>query len=330
MCFNAEITASMLVLNFATGLWLQSRGQKLARTQVRCVRLQQTLGGRVCVCSFFALCALTQGASDRPYYILHTKHTTHIHHQHHQTKPKQIFYVFGIMELLQLIQYMVIDRCDSWVNQLATALSFIHICFQPLSVNVFVMREEPNRDVAKTVFGLCIMAGIFEAFRLPYLGLNSLPSWVRTYLPGLPDVALAGSPEVCAWEDICGPLTCARRGKLHLAWTVPLAPPAYFAPSGFVHFLLFFGPALVAPGVWHLERIAFVVVALLSGPVAAQAASYWAAGGEPGWRLEWAGVWCLFAVVQSEQRFRRGLRVAPVLVLRCKSILPSSTRLARL
>ena len=49
MCFNAEITASMLVLNFATGLWLQSRGQKLARTQVRCVRPQKTLGGRACV-----------------------------------------------------------------------------------------------------------------------------------------------------------------------------------------------------------------------------------------------------------------------------------------
>jgi hypothetical protein len=61
---------------------------------------------------------------------------------------------------------------------------------------------------------------------------------------------------------------------------------------------MFFGPALVVPGVWAAERKAFVVAMMLTGPIATQLASYWAADGEPSWRMEWAGVWCLFAVVQ--------------------------------
>lgn len=267
------------------------------------------------------------------------------------------------------------------------------MCFQPLSVNIFLFRHEPNRDAARAVHGLCILAGVLGALRVPYLLLGHLPAAAFRWLPGLPDLSLAGTPAVCAWETVCGPRTCTTRGNLHLAWALPLLvrrgggrgggrtgrgrggergpgrsrglrrglaagacsggglaqrpnpnprpppfppppqpppysthplssrplarahpdpspkpptpppsrapqPPSYYIPSGFVHFLMFFGPALVVPGVWALERKAFVVAMMLTGPVATQAASYWASGGDPSWRLEWAGVWCLFAVVQ--------------------------------
>jgi hypothetical protein len=64
-----------------------------------------------------------------------------------------------------------------------------------------------------------------------------------------------------------------------------------------MHFISFFGPALIAPGIWHPERIAFVVLGLLSGPLLTQAWATAASGPVVG-RLEWPSVWCLYAVVQ--------------------------------
>lgn len=101
-------------------------------------------------------------------------------------------------------------------------LSYVHICFQPLSVNVFLFRNEPNKDVVKTVHRLCILVGVLAVLRLPYLGLAYLPASIREWLPGLPDLSLAGTSTVCSWESICGPQTCTTKGNLHLAWTVPL------------------------------------------------------------------------------------------------------------
>jgi hypothetical protein len=59
-----------------------------------------------------------------------------------------------------------------------------------------------------------------------------------------------------------------------------------------MHFLAFFGPAMVAPGIWKLERMAFVVLGMLTGPMLTQA---WTAkvAGYPEYRLEWPAVWCL-------------------------------------
>ncbi|GBF93605.1 hypothetical protein Rsub_06325 [Raphidocelis subcapitata] len=242
MCFNAEITAFMLVLNLATGLYLSKRGSGWRRTQ--------------------------------------------------------LFYVFFLMEVLQLIQYAVVDDCSSIINKAVTLLSYIHICFQPLSVNLFLFRNEPNSDVGKLIYRLCILAGVLQVARVPYLLVNYLPSSLWELVPGLPDPALAGTGAVCSWETCCGPQTCTTRGKLHLQWSLPLLTPSYFIPSGFIHFFVFSGPALLAPGVWHPERLAFFAASFFLGPLASQLASYRASGGDPGWRLEWAGVWCLFAGAQ--------------------------------
>jgi hypothetical protein len=57
-----------------------------------------------------------------------------------------------------------------------------------------------------------------------------------------------------------------------------------------VHFLCFFLPAVVAPGVWAPDRKALATICLITGPLTSQ---FFARrlSGETGWRLEWAGVW---------------------------------------
>ncbi|KAI8471998.1 MAG: hypothetical protein J3K34DRAFT_415356 [Monoraphidium minutum] len=210
----------------------------------------------------------------------------------------QLFYTFFLMELLQFLQYLVLDDCNHWLNQLTTVLSYIHVCFQPLSVNMFLFQNEPNRDATRTIYKLCLVTGVLGVLRVPYLGLAHLPPAALELVPGLPDLKLAGTQAVCAWETVCGPRTCTTRGNLHLAWSLPLLPPSYFIPSGFVHFLMFFAPAFVMPGTWSFVRKVFAVVVVITGPMATQLASYRASGGDPSWRLEWAGVWCLFAAMQ--------------------------------
>jgi hypothetical protein len=102
-------------------------------------------------------------------------------------------------------------------------LSYLHICFQPVSITTYILRLEPNKDVARLAVRLGLLAGALGALRLPYLGLGYIPDWFRLrWLPGLPDPAQAGGAAVCGWEFACGPVTCTYRGPLHLAWSLPL------------------------------------------------------------------------------------------------------------
>lgn len=214
----------------------------------------------------------------------------------------QLFFVFSAMELLQFIQYLVAGDCSSRVNQLVTALSYIHVCFQPLSISIYALRLEPNRDMARLATRLCAVAGVMGALRVPALGLGRVPGWVRAVLPGLPDEALAGAPAVCGWEMMCGPQTCAFKGALHVAWSVPLLAPSYYTPSaGFIHFLLSFGPAALAPGIYAVERAAVMLFVFITGPLLAQGLSIAYEShtpGAPSWRMEWPAIWCVYSAVQ--------------------------------
>lgn len=99
----------------------------------------------------------------------------------------------------------------------------MHVCYQPLSVNIYIFRNEPNRDVRKLVTRLCLLSGTLLLLRLPGVLLEHLPAGARAWLPGLPDAALAGDANaVCSWEAMCGPRVCASRGAMHLRWELPL------------------------------------------------------------------------------------------------------------
>ncbi|MDT8858405.1 DUF5765 domain-containing protein [Paracoccaceae bacterium Fryx2] len=185
---------------------------------------------------------------------------------------------FTLMEALQLAGYLVIDQCDSPVNQSVTLLSMLHIVFQPLIINAFAMElvPAPVRDRMRVwVFGLCAAAAVVMLMQLyPF-------AWAGQCLPGTP---------------LCGARLCTVSGDWHLAWDIPynglLVPfeqrfglhwgfPAYSAAVfllpllygawRFVVFHALVGPLLAgslttnpneAPAIWCLVSIGILLIAL--------------------------------------------------------------------
>jgi hypothetical protein len=49
-----------------------------------------------------------------------------------------------LLQVLQFAQYMVVDRCDSKVNQLLTWLAYCHVSLQPIVFNEFVWGKQQH------------------------------------------------------------------------------------------------------------------------------------------------------------------------------------------
>jgi hypothetical protein len=132
---------------------------------------------------------------------------------------------FSLMELIQYFQYKVINQCDNKTNILLTYIGYLHICFQPLFVNIwlFSFTKKPNYDFLY----LSLVAGILLFLRI---------FWVT-------DDTLCDTRN----EPICGPRTCTFSGEKHLAWNVRLraAGQNWFTPSIGLHFFFFVIPALI-------------------------------------------------------------------------------------
>jgi hypothetical protein len=132
---------------------------------------------------------------------------------------------FSLMELIQYLQYKVINQCDNKTNILLTYIGYLHICFQPLFVNIwlFSFTKNPNYDFLY----LSLVAGILLFLRI---------FWVT-------DDTLCDTRN----EPICGPRTCTFSGEKHLAWNVRLraAGQNWLTPSIGLHFFLFVIPALI-------------------------------------------------------------------------------------
>lgn len=178
---------------------------------------------------------------------------------------------FTAMEGLQALGYPVIDQCDNGANRTVTVLSYLHIAFQPLVINAFVMSLMPEGSIApqmrRRVYMLSGIATILLLARLlPLDALGTCP-------PG---------------SVLCGPGFCTISGDWHLGWEVPLNDmwgqipllglngwfPAYMAAV----FLL---PLFY--GAWR-----FVLFHLLFGPVLAMTLTT-----NPN---EMPAIWCLFSV----------------------------------
>ena len=133
----------------------------------------------------------------------------------------QIFYVFFVMEVLQYCQYLTLDDCSHWLNRLTTVLAYVHVCFQPVSVNYYAFGWEPNGDVVKTVVRIGLIGGSLMLVRLPYLGISQFLSEKLSWMGNeFPDNSMAGTPDTCARTAMCGPQLCARTGNAHLRWEV--------------------------------------------------------------------------------------------------------------
>ena len=146
---------------------------------------------------------------------------------------------FAIMEILQFFQYKVINECDNIYNKILTNLGYIHICFQPLFVNLWLFAfTKPNF----TFIYMSFFAGLLLASRLLFVEDSELCDGNN--------------------EPLCGTKTCSISGKRHIAWNVRLRAPGknWFTPSIGLHFFMWFIPVLT---IFELKPILAI---LLTGP----------------------------------------------------------------
>lgn len=171
----------------------------------------------------------------------------------------------------------------------------IHIAWQPYILNEYFngIPGDVHPEVAKLVRRLCVVGGVGLTARLAVPGnpvaalgsflnrnavdVDSSPSSSSSFarygpnhpgfsFPEIPPAAAAGGAH-CGYEALCGSKLCAFSGPKHLAWSVPLLPSTYFLPSGHVHFLLFFLPAIFAPGSKIVIRRILAIGAIVIGPL---------------------------------------------------------------
>lgn len=147
---------------------------------------------------------------------------------------------FALMEILQYFQYKVINECNNDYNKLLTNIGYLHICFQPLFVNIwlFAFIKKPNF----IYLYMCFFAGLLLASRL---------LWVK-------DDELCDNKN----EPLCGPNTCAYSGERHIAWNLRLraAGKNWFTPSIGLHFFMWVVPALT------ILQVKPLLALLLTGP----------------------------------------------------------------
>ncbi|MFQ6549398.1 DUF5765 domain-containing protein [Aestuariibius sp. 2305UL40-4] len=178
---------------------------------------------------------------------------------------------FTGMEVLQAAGYLVIDQCGTPGNRTVTALSYLHIAFQPLVINAFALHLVPEgirRRWWRTVMALSGLASLILLAKLlpwPVLG------------PCVPGTAL------------CAEAFCTRAGEWHLAWdvhynglTVPFEAALGIGP-GFPEYMLAVFLMPIVYGAWR-----FVVLHALVGPILALQLT-----SDPG---EMPAIWCLFSI----------------------------------
>ncbi|MBP9700280.1 hypothetical protein KBD71_03275 [Candidatus Woesebacteria bacterium] len=173
---------------------------------------------------------------------------------------------FTAMELLQAISYGWIGQCSANENTILTYLSYLHICFQPVVMNAFMLSflsKEKRQKWFRVTMSISIMASVllFLKFFIPIV-------WT------IPQELLCriGDP-------LCGTDVCTYRGNWHLAWRLPLFGPI---PG----YLLYFTPLFILPifyGSWKTSLYHF-----FTGPVLAHLLTTD--------KNEAPAIWCLFSV----------------------------------
>jgi hypothetical protein len=170
------------------------------------------------------------------------------------------------MEFLQFFSYLSVDECALSSNSFLTLLSYIHIAFQPIFVNMFLMeglQKKPSPKVRAFVYAACLAVAALILIKL---------------VPFVPS-------SLCALgQTICGPQLCTLSGAWHLAWSVP----QYNLPIPGDSFIYYALAAMIVPLFYGARQ--GVVLLVLSGPVLA----YFLAGGNA---QEWPSIWCFYSVL---------------------------------
>lgn len=149
----------------------------------------------------------------------------------------------SIKELIQAESYKVVDNCESKYNKFLTILSWIHICFQPIFVNIFFSSFHNDPKVYDFTIKLCIIACLFL---LSKLYVNNDNVYFKECLYTNKSV------------NMCRKQHCTISGQKHIAYGFYLREPNTFTPNIFLHMFLIFIPALLLGN--HILSLTFFLV----------------------------------------------------------------------
>lgn len=187
---------------------------------------------------------------------------------------------FTLMEGLQVVGYLAIDDCSLTTNKAIALLSYVHIAFQPIFINLFAMAIIPMVVPERTRRTVLALAGLATALILLRL------------------VPLDWAGQCHAGATLCGTGLCVYTGTWHQAWSLPLndmwgalggdllrfgAPfpaymlavfvmPVFYGAWRFALYHALCGPILARmltdnpnemPAIWCLFSIALALVALV-------------------------------------------------------------------
>jgi hypothetical protein len=178
---------------------------------------------------------------------------------------------FTIMEALQAAGYSVVDQCGTPANQTITLLSYLHIVFQPLFVNAFMMELVPTEvkeRIQRYVYGACVLSALVMLAQL-------VPAdWAGVCRKG---------------SALCGDTLCLVSGEWHIAWNIPyngLTLPFENLTGFYPGFPTYIVTVFLMPALYGAWR--FVAFHALSGPILASFLT-----GNPN---EAPAIWCLFSI----------------------------------
>jgi len=214
---------------------------------------------------------------------------------------------FGLMEMLQAVQHSWLAvpeddyaMCKNPMNQFLTFLGGLHICYQPLFVNMvfsghFRRTNVRDRIESDLIQKLCILGGTWIISRYFYailwpdnpalapVATEACPNyeWVQTgYDPHMNFTTPNLPGHSCTYKSP------SKEG--HLAWAMPLYQVTYMVPSTSLHFFLMFAPYL-----WMTRRPLlqfFAALLCLGGPLGhSQQTPH---------LNEQPAIWCFFSVFQ--------------------------------
>lgn len=178
---------------------------------------------------------------------------------------------FTLMEALQLAGYGVLDACGTQANRAVTILSYLHIAFQPIVINIFALQLVPSSVRAKA--RIWVLACAVVASGVILVQLVPVEQFGQC-LPGTP---------------LCGAQFCTVSGNWHIAWNVPynglMVPFDNLIGTNF-GFPTYMASVFLLPlayGAWR-----FVLLHAAAGPIFASLTT-----NNPN---EMPAVWCLFSI----------------------------------
>lgn len=107
----------------------------------------------------------------------------------------------ALKDLIQGLSYRNIKMNKS--TQFLTSLSWIHICFQPLFVNIFMSNFSQNKNnYWNMIFIMCFIFGIYAVTILNEFDIQNDPDCIKKY----------------KYDDFCSKKTQSYIGKYHLGY----------------------------------------------------------------------------------------------------------------